>query len=101
YRDRPAAPRDLARDREPGESAADDAKIDVEIMAQRRPLRHRDHGCGVPARAVSGLIAWRHQPLMPRRHASRKRPVLDMPPEPESRSRVADAPPDAIAPRQI
>jgi len=41
HRDRPAAPRNFARDREPGKSGADDAKIDVEVMAQRRPPRHR------------------------------------------------------------
>ena len=32
--DRPAAPRDLARRREPGKPAADDADIDVEIEGQ-------------------------------------------------------------------
>ena len=33
HRDRPAAPRDLARNRQPGKPGADDADIDIEIVA--------------------------------------------------------------------
>ncbi len=79
HRDRPAAPRDLARDRQPGKPGADDADIDIEIVGERRPLRRRNHGCGVPGRPVWSWLG-RHRPLMPRRHLYRKPPacrVLD------------------------
>ena len=52
HRHRPAAPRDLARGREPGEAGADDADVDVEIEGQRPARGGRHHGGGVPARRV-------------------------------------------------
>ena len=39
HRDRPAAPRHLARGREAGEPAADDADVDVELVGQRHAVR--------------------------------------------------------------
>ena len=52
HRHRPAAAGDLARGREPGETGADHADIDVEIEGERPALGCRHHGRGVPARRV-------------------------------------------------
>ncbi len=68
HRNRPAAPRDLTRDREPGEPATDDADIDIEVVGESRTLRRCDRRRGVPG-------SWfGHHPLMPRCQGSRKPP---------------------------
>ncbi len=60
--DRPAAPRHLARDRQPGKPGADDANIHVEIVGQGRTLRRLHHRRRVPGLGT-GLG---HLSLMPR-----------------------------------
>ena len=51
HRDRPAAPRELARRGQPGKAGADDADVDVEIEGQRPAHGRRHHGRRVPGRA--------------------------------------------------
>ena len=75
HRDRPAAPRQLARSREARKPGADHAGIDVEIVVERPPLRRRDHGRRIPGRAV-GMVPFGHRPLMPRRQGSRKSAIF-------------------------
>ena len=105
HRDRPAAPRHFARDRQSCEPRPDDAHIHVEIVRQRAPLRHRDHRRRVPGRAIRAF-GFAHRPLMPRCHGSRK-PLMGMIFRPVTSDHAlepgwhADAPPDAVAPRQV
>ena len=51
--DRPAAARDFARRRQPGEPAADDANFDVEVDVELRPFRRFHLGRRIPGVAVS------------------------------------------------
>ena len=74
HRDRPAPSRHLARHGQPGKPRPDNAHVNVEIVGQRAPFRHRDHRRRVPGRAIRAL-GLGHRPLMPRCHASRK-PVV-------------------------
>ena len=94
---RPAAPRQLARNRRPGKSGPDHAGIDVEVVVERGPLRRRDHGRRIPGRAV-GMVPFGHCPLMPRRQGSRKPAIFFVE---SDRNRDEPPPPtDAAAPCQ-
>ena len=70
YSDRPAATRDLARGRKPGQAPPDHTDVDIEIEGERPAHGGRHHGRGVPGRRVGRPLGRVHV-FFPRGRGSR------------------------------